>query len=410
MLVSFSNRQLACFDCVPDAPAHTPIVTDIDTDGYREIVVGNSVYWVDTTGSDSKWSIRKKWSIESSRKNENVFFNSASGLEFLATWDFDGDGYKELLFRDTNAELLLTDHRGNIIWRKMLKGDFKGGMVINCSFGNFLSKDKYDIYANVATTAVYVNESMVLDSATGEVVWRRSDGHDSGMGPVDGYVSVLPLENDGLDDLLFLSGDVAVRIDGKTGRNLADIRMLSDILGTRWVGSGHFTLVDVDGDGEEEIFLSGVWGVNGGVLKWDGENWKPIWFDYYGNETPIGTPPRYSHQGMAFADGRVLAAGPRNDYKYGCVDAATGELLWTYDIGDCIVGDTCTGDIDGDGYDEFIFGCNDGYVYSLKHDGSLHFRIFTGSPPGSPVLADIDGDGYLEILVMTMEGKLLIIA
>jgi outer membrane protein assembly factor BamB len=411
LLYSFSGRQMACFkDCMPDVQTQIPIVTDIDKDGINEIILGGSVYRADIRMTDSELSVRREWSIEGSGEKENVFFDSAAGPGFLGAWDFDGDGFKELLFGNTNAELLLTDHKGKIIWRKMLKGDFKGGKVISCTHGRFVTEDKYDIYVNAASTAVYINESMVLDSATGEVVWRRSDGHDSGMGPVDGYASVLPLEDDGLDDLLFLSGDVTAGVDGRTGRNLADMEMLSDILGTRWVGSGHFALADVDGDGKEEIYLSGIWGLNGGVLKRDGEKWIPVWFDYYGNETPIGTPPRYSHQGLAFIDGRVLAAGPRNDYKYGCVDAKTGELLWTYDIGDCIAGETCTGDIDGDGYDEFVFGCNDGYVYSLKHDGTLHFRIFTGSPPGSPILADIDGDGFLEILVTTMEGNLLIIA
>ena len=303
----------------------------------------------------------------------------------------------------------MTDCNGKIKWRKMLKGDFKGGTVMDCTFGKFLFHSQYDIFANVASTAAYINECMVLDSSTGEVIWRRNDGHDSGMGPVDGYAAVKSLEDDGLDDLLFLSGEVLVQIDGKTGKNLIEMKNISDILGTRWVGSGQFTLVDVDRDGQDELFLSGVWGLNGGVLKWDGQYWKPLWFDYYGNYTPIGTPPRYSHQGIAYANGRVLAAGPRSDYKYGCVDAATGELLWTYDIGDCLVGDTCTGDIDGDGSDEFIFGCNDGYVYSLKHDSRLHFRIFAGSPPGNPILADVDGDGKLEVVVTTMEGRLLII-
>jgi len=410
-LYTFSGEKIAEFDYSADVAMDTPVVTDIDNDGRQEILLGNTVFNILRSNSGERaFAFQKKWFFDESDNNENVFFNSNSGIGFLAAWDFNGDGFKELLFRNTNSELILTEHTGKVLWRKKLRGELKGGTIINCTFGNFLTHDRYDIFVNSATTAAYINECMVLNSSTGEVVWRRNDGHDSGMGPVDGYACVCRLENDGLDDLLFLSGDVFAQIDGKTGKNLVEMKMISDILGTGWIGSGHFTFIDVDGDGREEIFLSGIWGLNGGVLKWDGEYWKPVWFDYYGNATPIGTPPRYSHQGIAVIDGRVLAAGPRHDYKYGCVDAATGENLWIFDIGDCLVGDTCTGDIDGDGYDEFVFGCNDGHVYSLKHDGRLHFKIFTGSPAGNPVLADVDGDGMLEVLVATLEGNLIIIA
>lgn len=392
-----------------DVPVETPIVTDLDGDGQMEIILGGQVYVVNGSKAGSSLIFVEKWDSILFDRQENVFFNSQAGIHFLAAWDFDGDGRKELLFGGSNAELIMTSCTGQVIWRQLLKGDFKGGRIMSCSIGRFLIPEQYDIFANVAATADYINECMVLESCSGRIVWRRSDGHDSGMGPVDGYAAVRGLEDDGLDDLLFLSGEVIAQIDGRTGRNLLEMTALGDLLGTRWIGSGQFTLIDVDQDGEDEIFLSGVWGLNGGVLKWQDHNWRPVWFDYYGNATPIGTPPRFSHQGFARSGGRILAGGPRSDYSYGCVDAASGELLWTYPLGDSLVGETCTGDIDGDGQDEFVFGCNDGFIYALKPDGTLLFRIFAGSPPGNPILADADGDGLLEILVTTIEGKLLLI-
>lgn len=410
VLLEVSNGEVAAsLACSIDVEPHTPVVTDINGDGNPEIMLGKSVYYLDASAADTKMKLKETWALDLNSPGEDYVVNSKSNPGFLAAWDFDQNGCKKLLFSGSNSELILTDANGCVIWATELKKEFKGGRIVGITVGRFLNKNQYDIFANVATTADYINECMLIEAASGTVVWRRRDGHDSGMGPVDGYAAVRPLENDGLDDLLFLSGDVIAQIDGATGRDLQELQGLGDLLGTGWVGSGLFALADVDGDEKDEIILSGVWGLNNGILKWQHHSWQPLWFDYYGNATPIGTPPRFSHQGIARSGDALLLGGPRSDYKFGCVSAADGRLLWTYDLDDCLVSEVCTGDVDGDGRDEFVFGCNDGYVYALKTDGSLLFRISTGSPPGNPVLADVDQDGKIEILVATTMGSLMVI-
>ncbi len=389
-----------------DSAALAPIVTDIDGDGRAELLVGNAFYRVDAPRPDGRLTIRAAGSVALEPNQAAGASVDNSEVRILLAWD-DGSGTKDLLFAGRDAELIRTDCRGEVRWRTKLKGDYKGGRVMSVTIGQFLSPSRCDIYANVATKAMYMNESMVIESATGNIVWRRTDGHDSGMGPVDGYASVRQLENDGLDDLLLLSGEVVMEVDGATGRDLIRKRELSDILGTRWVGSGQLTPVDVVGEQEQAAYLTGVWGINGGLIKRDAGGWRAAWFDYYGNATPVGTRRRL--QGIAQADGMLLAGGQRLDYRYGCVNVADGTLLWTYDLGDCTASDTCTGDIDGDGRDEFVFACDDGHVYVLKTDGTLLFKRFVDAPPGDPVLADADGDGWLEIIVTRTDGRLLIL-
>lgn len=393
-----NGKVVASFPHESDVRIRLPIVADIDADGVPEIIAGNAVFVVAQGRENGALDLREKRS-----------FRSPPEAEMLLAWDFDGDGRKELLFAGADAELLLTDCSGNVRWRKKLMGDLKESNVISCAAGRFLPGGRYDIYVNAAFRAVYMNESIVLRSDTGETVWRRNDGHDSGMGPVEGFAAVKPLERDDCDDLLFLSGETVMGVDGATGRDLIEKKELAHILGTEWIGFGQLTLADVDGDGEEEAFLSGIWGLNGGVMKRGEGGWSNVWRDYYGNDTPIGTPPRGSHQGLAMAGGRMLAGGQRADYLYGCVDAASGTLLWTYDLGNSLIGDTCTGDVDGDGNDEFVFGCNDGHFYALKHDGTLLFKLFAGAPPGSPVLADVDGDGRIEIVATLLDGRLIVV-
>lgn len=405
-LYSANGALAARFGERVDAAALTPIVADIDGDDRAELLVGSAFYRVDSPQPGGRLAIRAAGAISPSRHQPADIRVGDSDIRLLIAWGWDAVE-KDLLFAGRDAELIRTNCRGEIRWRKKLKGDYRGGRVMSVAIGKFLSPDRWDIYANVATKAEYINESMVVEAATGDIVWRRTDGHDSGMGPVEGYAAVRPLESDGLDDLLLLSGEAVMEVDGATGGDLIRKRELSDILGTGWVGSGQLT--PLDAYGERAAYLTGIWGINGGLIKRDADGWRVIWRDYYGNHTPIGTPPRRSLQGIAQSDGQLLAGGQRSDYRYGCVNVADGTLLWTYDLGDCIVGDTCTGDIDGDGRDEFVFGSDDGYVHALKMDGTLLFKRFVDAPPGNPVLADADGDGLLEIVVTRTDGKLLIL-
>lgn len=393
----------------PEKRRTVPLIADIDGDGMAEIMLGDTVYAWRKPESAGGGRIGMKWRLQPDPDHRADGDLQSQDFRVVAVTD-DGDGdVKSLLFAGPRTELIKTSGNGEVLWRKTLNRDLPGGIVDSCAIGRFRSWERQDIYVNVKSANASANEGMLIDSDTGDIVWRRADGHEIGMGPVEGYAAVKPLDNDGLDDLPFLSGDTLMAIDGATGRDLIARRSLGDTLGTEWQGFGQLTLVDADADGDDELYLSGVWGLNGGVLKLGDREMVPRWFDDYGNDTPIGTPPRDSHQGLARSGGKVLAGGQRHDYRYGCVDAATGELLWTYDLGDCLITDTCTGDIDGDGHDEFVFGCNDGALYALKHDGSLHFKLFIDGLPGHPVLADVDGDGWLEIALTRSDGQLLIV-
>jgi len=63
------------------------------------------------------------------------------------------------------------------------------------------------------------------------------------------------------------------------------------------------------------------------------------------------------------------------------------------------------GDLDKDGRFEVVFGCDDGNIYALNHDGSKLFSFKTGGKVRStPAVADIDGDGNLEIVFGSDDG------
>ena len=60
---------------------------------------------------------------------------------------------------------------------------------------------------------------------------------------------------------------------------------------------------------------------------------------------------------------------------------------------------TAVGDLDGDGYDEIVFGTSDGVVYAVNRQGSMNIVYdHQGSLIDVPVLSDLDQDGDLEII------------
>ena len=66
-----------------------------------------------------------------------------------------------------------------------------------------------------------------------------------------------------------------------------------------------------------------------------------------------------------------------------------------------------TGDVDGDGREEFVLGDRDGYLYLINaEDGTLVWNMKFEAAVGNPILADSDGDGKIEIIIGVNDGYL----
>jgi outer membrane protein assembly factor BamB len=64
-------------------------------------------------------------------------------------------------------------------------------------------------------------------------------------------------------------------------------------------------------------------------------------------------------------------------------------------------------DVNGDGRVEFVVGGYDGWLYALDAaTGALVWSLDLGAPVGDPIAADTDGDGLSEILAPTADGYL----
>ena len=99
------------------------------------------------------------------------------------------------------------------------------------------------------------------------------------------------------------------------------------------------------------------------------------------------------------------------DGKLICFDAATGQHAWEISLvtaPSAIV----TGDVDGDGRDEFLFGGQDGNLYVYRDAGDHPEEVWRkefDAPVGTPLLADINGDGKSEIIVSVGDGNIVVL-
>jgi hypothetical protein len=102
------------------------------------------------------------------------------------------------------------------------------------------------------------------------------------------------------------------------------------------------------------------------------------------------------------------------DGVFYCADLATGSTRWSFKTNVEAVYPTrvASGDIDGDGRDNFVTGLSDGQLLALDERdgrGSVLWRVELGSTIRDLVIADLDGDAKAEIVVETDEGRIRVL-
>jgi hypothetical protein len=102
------------------------------------------------------------------------------------------------------------------------------------------------------------------------------------------------------------------------------------------------------------------------------------------------------------------------DGVFYCADLTTGQTRWSFDtkVEAAYPTRVASGDIDGDGRDNFVTGLSDGRLLALDErdgKGSVLWQVELGAAIRDVVIADLDGDAKGEIIVETDDGRIRVL-
>jgi outer membrane protein assembly factor BamB len=205
-----------------------------------------------------------------------------------------------------------------------------------------------------------------LDAASGRPVWDRPVGDHIEGGPV------------AADDLVLFSAgnDGLYAVDRATGAVKWNFRADLHIDSTPAVVSGRAFV----GSGTSRRFQ------NYQVVCLNVSSGKPIW------RTPVTLPawgnPLVDRDRVyvGLGNGRLTESARPPEKPAGalvCLDAATGQHMWTCPVGDAVFGRPAAGG------GRIVFGSRDGNVYGVGPDGREAYRM----PMGGPVVAGVEAAG-----------------
>jgi outer membrane protein assembly factor BamB len=340
----------------------------------------------------------------------------------LASLDPEGDGERVVVAgatgpgRCARVEAVRLD--GGTAWRRDFP-EFRyrpfawncNGMV-NWNAGRFLDRRGEDVVVSLRRNTMHSDECHALRGDTGEEAWRR-DGSVTVGKETRGYGGrpFAALERREGDDLVSGYPDIYYIADGRTGAVTAERILARGTFPiapegrkreTEWWVAYHVPVVaDVDGDGLPEILLAAGSYLTA-LLRTDG---TPLWHtDYVWGK---GARPMQGI-GDVDGDGWIEVGSCEPDRGFVCLDGATGETRWTWELPDSRPSSIATCDVDGDGLEEFLVPAGKELVALNGKGGEAHvvWRLPLPASCREAVAADVDGDGAAEILVPCDDGHL----
>ena len=350
--------------------------------------------------------------------------------------DIDQDGEPELLFTDVDPGVRSTLIAFDAAGRRKGSWNVPGTPpALPLRIGAYqwqilpVEGKNHIIAAYFASWSMNSEQSVCFD-LDGKTKWHLTQHGEGewgrGMGPWSAYSS-LP-RGDGSFSLYFLAKDMVCEIDPATGRWLHEPWLLwhattvamgqpdwdftkdrLELFGTvkdPFTAYGSAVLVDVDGDGEEELVIGGCFG-GMGVLKKDH---SVLWW----MQTPF-TDVMMRVAGVAdlSGSGKMGVGICHASGQFVCYDGRTGKELWTCQLG-ASASDTVSCDIDGDGREEFIVGTADGKLLAIGEGengiGRIKWSVDLGAAVGTPTIADACGSGRPQVLAVAGDGVLYCIA
>jgi outer membrane protein assembly factor BamB len=345
-----------------------------------------------------------------------VLWDSGTDQELLAVPSSQGGA--RLLVRgwsDGVPVLRMIDGSGNMVWEHDFAPPYD--IPVGLNWGHFRGGSPADVVASV-DSAGGPRRTVVLDGDTGQTVWASDVGTYW-----DGSFAVADVNQDGRDDLVFnYNAWKGFVLDGASGRPLVDPVVLPSYNNLESVDYNGAPIALGSMGGRSFLFLDSGDDAHLALLSADskpGDTDPVAAGNPWSLEQAAPDDERYSMAAVAplGSEDFVIGAGSqRGNLK--AVRGSDGTVLWEIGLWNGSAGpvsDSRTNslssvlavDVNGDGRPNFVVGGADGWLYAVDAaSGALLWSFDLGAPVGEPIAADIDGDGASELLVPAADGYL----
>lgn len=326
--------------------------------------------------------------------------------------DLNGDGKQDLVRCAIRPDALpvveaITPSQDNApLWTSTFPPSDRTGLpaqrMAYMRAGHFTGKPGPDVYVWAGTP---LTRSTVLDGRSGALLWDRGETPEVGRywGPSVNYASTCDYDGDGNEDLIFTNPDYYCVASGPTGAPLLGPLFPPNIFNQPSQGLYTYPVILDAPTGPIVCLVSGHYFQ--GVMSLRAE---PKWY-----VLPMAGESRCASEGfLRLADGAWLMGFGRQNGKFACVNVADGSLRWEMPL-DASCSDVATGDVDGDGAFEFVFGTSHGALYAVGDGGAtprLVWKVDVGPALEAPILGDVNGDGASEIVVPASDGYIRVFA
>ncbi|MEN8245726.1 MAG: hypothetical protein ABFS43_12590 [Thermodesulfobacteriota bacterium] len=369
---------------------------------------------------------------------------SGTGYNWLVMPDIDGDEHDELLlFEDYEQIRVISGADGTTeLWAYVMSAEplrYRRGLAI---VDDLDGDNVQDIIAVAGTSGndygqnnddddVYAISGAIAPPG-GRVLWGGNPVH-LGYG-ASSPVILKDINNDSYPDIFLNTispdippsgGDLGFLISGIDGAVLWNYTYnpftpASPDSGI-WDVHGKTASPDLDGDGKDDIVVSGAGGL-GGIEAWKGGSamaaniWRSLPNEWIRDPCIVGD---LTGDGVP-----EVAAAKFNDadLKLYVLNGANGIEVWNHPFGNTATTMQNIGDINGSGYDDIVMGSafingvggTDYKVYALEGNPGAGTRVIWSYDVGEnsyvKVVSDADGDGEKDVAVAGQMDSLLLLS